>query len=210
VLRGSGRNVFRNSPYKIAGKTGTAKIAGKGGYTREYNASFVGYFPADRPKYSCIVVINKPSKGKYYGGSVAAPAFKEIADKLYSTMLAFEIEQLPDTGAPHRPERNAPSTYDELKTIYAALNIPVADYLHEEQWASANLVEEKLVFESEEFKESKVPDVRGMKARDAVYLLENMGMKTQLSGRGKVKSQSVKAGQEIKKGQQINLQLAAY
>ena len=91
-----------------------------------------------------------------------------------------------------------------------AVFVTTPDYLHEERWASANLVEERLVFESEEFRENKVPDVRGMKARDAVYLLENMGLKTQLSGRGKVKSQSIRAGQEIKKGQKINLQLAAY
>ncbi len=210
IERGTGRNVFKDSPYKIAGKTGTAKIAGKGGYKNEYNASFVGYFPADRPKFSCIVVINKPTRGKYYGGSVAAPAFKEIADKLYSTMLAFEFSDQDENITPHHPEKNIPATYPELKTIYAALNIPVADYLHDVQWASAILIEEKLMFESAEFNEKKVPDVLGMKARDAVFLLENMGMKTRLSGRGMVKAQSVKAGSEIKKGQKINLQLAAY
>ncbi|MEJ2595808.1 MAG: penicillin-binding protein 2, partial [bacterium] len=70
VIRGTGKNVFSGSPYRIAGKTGTAKIASGGKYNKEYNASVVGYFPADNPKYSCIVVINKPTAGKYYGGSV--------------------------------------------------------------------------------------------------------------------------------------------
>ena len=77
VKRGTAKRVFRNSPYKVAGKTGTAQIAVNGKYNKtNYNASFVGYFPADNPAYSAIVVINNPSAGKYYGGSVAAPVFK--------------------------------------------------------------------------------------------------------------------------------------
>ncbi|MCK4639399.1 MAG: penicillin-binding protein 2, partial [Bacteroidales bacterium] len=88
VERGTAKSL-NNSIYKIAGKTGTAQIANKNkGYNKGfYNASFVGYFPADDPKYSCIVVVNKPSGGKYYGSSVAAPVFKEIADKVYATQL---------------------------------------------------------------------------------------------------------------------------
>lgn len=210
IIRGTGKNVFKGSPYKLAGKTGTAKIAGKGGYSKTYNASFAGYFPADKPKYSCIVVINKPTAGKYYGGAVAAPAIKEIADKLYSTLLAFELEQTKLTTIPPPPERKNACGYSELKTIYAGLNIITEDYLHEETWAVAEQVDGVIAFESVEFSEGKVPDVRGMKAKDAVFLLENMGMRTSLSGRGKVKSQSVKYGSQIKKGQTINLQLAVY
>jgi cell division protein FtsI (penicillin-binding protein 3) len=98
VENGTGKRTFANSPYKVAGKTGTAQIAVGGKYNKtNYNASFIGYFPADNPKYSCIVVINNPSAGKYYGGSVAAPAFKEIADKIYATSLALELETKEDT-----------------------------------------------------------------------------------------------------------------
>ena len=210
VIRGTGRNVFKNSPYRIAGKTGTAKIASGGGYSKTYNASFAGYFPADNPKYSCIVSINKPTAGKYYGGSVAAPAFKEIADKLYSTLLVFDLKKEESGLSQQLPEDSHTSNYHELKTIYKELGIAATDYLHEEQWATVIKHEDKLEFESVEFSEDRIPDVKGMRAKDAVYLLENMGLKTTISGRGQVKSQSIKAGSKLAKGQQIKLQLAIY
>src|SRR5690606_14800136 len=87
VTEGSGKNVFKDLPFKVAGKTGTAQVADKGiGYAhRIYQASFAGYFPADNPQYSCIVVIRtRAGSGLYYGGQLAAPVFKEIATKIYS------------------------------------------------------------------------------------------------------------------------------
>lgn len=151
VIRGTGRRVFKNSPYRVAGKTGTAKISEGGKYHKIYNASFVGYFPADNPKYSCIVVINKPTAGKYYGGSVAAPAFKEIADKLYSTLLVFDQDKTDEISSPIKPSHNYPANYFDLKTVYAELGIQTNDYLHEEDWSVVVNIEEKLEFESTEF-----------------------------------------------------------
>ena len=95
VERGTARNL-KNENYKIAGKTGTAQIASlETGYTVKskisYQASFAGYFPADNPKYSCIVVVNAPSRNVYYGNLVAGPVFKEIADKVYATN--FEMHE---------------------------------------------------------------------------------------------------------------------
>ena len=210
VIRGTGKNVFKDSPYHVAGKTGTAKIASGGKYSKTYNASFAGYFPADDPKFSCIVAINKPTNGKYYGGSVAAPAFKEIADKLYSTLLVFDLPRNELAASRPNPSHSHTSNYNDLKTVYAGLDLGTQDYLHEEDWATIISETDNTHFESVEFKENLVPDVRGMRAKDAVYLLENMGIKTTLSGRGHVRSQSVKAGTTIKKGQSINLQLAVY
>ena len=90
---GKGLNI---TAFKVGGKTGTAQIAKagkKGGYgtegNRDYQASFVGYFPADKPLYTCIVIINSPSNGIYYGGLVAGPVFKEIAEKVYSNSVDF-------------------------------------------------------------------------------------------------------------------------
>jgi cell division protein FtsI (penicillin-binding protein 3) len=210
VTRGTGKTVFKDTPYSIAGKTGTAKISEGGKYHKIYNASFAGYFPADNPKYSCIVVINKPTNGKYYGGSVAAPAFKEIADKLYSTLLVFDQEKVAENLSPYKPQHSSPANYYDLKTVYAELGIKTNDYLHEETWSVVVNVNENLEFESAEFAESKVPNVKGMSAKDAVFLLESMGLSANISGRGKVKSQSIKAGSEIKNGSEINLQLAVY
>jgi cell division protein FtsI (penicillin-binding protein 3) len=210
VIRGTGKYLFKGAHYKVAGKTGTARIAEGGSYKKVYNSSFVGYFPADNPKYSCIVVINKPTGKKYYGGSVAGPAFREISDKLYSTLLAFDLDNNNKNASPTLPGHKNVSDYNDLKTVYAQLNIPVNDYLHNDDWAVVTKKDDKLVFESEEFAENKVPNVRGMKAKDAVYLLETLGIETTINGKGQVKSQSLKAGSKVVGGQKIQLQLAVY
>jgi len=210
VKRGTARRAFYGTPYQVAGKTGTAKIVKDGRYTRDYNASFVGYFPADDPKYTCIVAINKPTEEGYYGGVVAAPAFREIADKIYSTSLVLDLKYETKYGRADEPVRNNPVNYSDLKDIYSSLDINTVDYLHNDPWAIAQLNNEIIELESVEFSLHHIPNVKGMNAKDAVYLLENMGVKTKLSGRGMVKSQSIKAGTQLKKGQTINLKLAAY
>jgi cell division protein FtsI (penicillin-binding protein 3) len=210
VTRGTARRPFYGTPYKVAGKTGTAKIATAGEYRRNYNASFVGYFPADHPKYSCIVSINKPSEGGYYGGSVAAPAFREIADKVYSTSLVLDMDYETNFAEAKKPVEYHPSYYDDLKTIYASLGIQPVDYLNNDPWAMAVEDNDSIELESVEFPKVVVPNVKGMKAKDAVYLLENLGLKTDLSGRGAVRSQSIRAGSPVEKGKTIELQLAIY
>ncbi len=210
VTRGTARNAFKNCPYSVAGKTGTAKIASGGRYLRNYNASFVGYFPAGHPEYSCIVSINKPTAGKYYGGSVAAPAFREIADKIYSTSLALHFQNdLARKKAP-APVPKKPVAYDDLENIYAALNIKTTDLVYDDPWVVAAQQDGKLTIEPADFKKGVVPDVRGMKVKDAVFLLENKGLQTRISGRGFVRKQSIKPGTKLSKGQVINLQLAIY
>jgi cell division protein FtsI (penicillin-binding protein 3) len=194
----------------VAGKTGTAKIVSGGAYRRDYNASFVGYFPADNPKYSCIVSINKPTVGGYYGGSVAAPAFREISDKVFSTSLVLDLDYETNFEVANKPGNYHPAYSDDLKEIYTALNVKPIDYLSNDPWAIATATNDSIEFESVEFPTAVVPNVKGMKARDAVYLLENLGMNTSLAGRGAVRSQSIKAGSPIKKGQKIKLQLAVY
>lgn len=210
VTRGTARNAFKNCPYSVAGKTGTAKIASGGKYRRNYNASFVGYFPADHPEYSCIVSINKPTAGKYYGGSVAAPAFREIADKIYSTSLALHFKNDLARNEASVPVPKKPVAYDDLENIYAALNIKTTDLVYDDPWVVAAQQDGKLTIKPADFKKGVVPDVRGMKVKDAVFLLENKGLQTRISGRGFVRKQSIKPGTKLSKGQVINLQLAIY
>lgn len=212
VERGTGKRVFRNSPYKVAGKTGTAQIASKGGYNKiNYNASFVGYFPADDPHYSAIVVINNPSAGKYYGSSVAAPVFKEIADNLYSTSLSMENNNVSTSNNNNIPVPKKIVWGNDIKSIYASLEIdddtrfPVTG-----NWIKANTNETNITFDEIVFSRKLVPNVIGMKAKDAVYLLENTGIQTTISGRGKVKHQSIRAGKPVSGNQSIKLQLATY
>ena len=212
VERGTAKRVFINSPYKVAGKTGTAQIATGGSYNKtNYNASFVGYFPAENPVYSAIVVINNPSAGKYYGSSVAAPVFKEIADNLYSTSLSLENNNELATDNQSIPVPKKTVWTNDIKSIYASLGIdnevpfPITG-----DWVKASSDESNITFDEVAFSQKRVPNVIGMKAKDAVYLLENSGLQTTISGRGKVKHQSIKAGKPISNNQSIKLQLATY
>jgi cell division protein FtsI (penicillin-binding protein 3) len=184
VIKGTADNIY-SSNFSMAGKTGTAKkfmprIKNKdgkweGGYysTKHYVASFAGFFPADEPKYSCIVVVHDPDKKKgYYGATVAAPVFKEIAQKIYTTT----------------PIDNQ-SVDDNVQ--FAAL---------EKQFKKYNEIITK--------EHTKVPNVKGMNGMDAISLLENIGLKVQISGVGKVQNQSIKKGEILKKGSTITLKLS--
>lgn len=171
VQNGTAKSLSK-SPYKIAGKTGTAQTnySLKGVERMTYRASFIGYFPADDPKYTCLVIVSNPSKNRKYGGEVAAPVFKEIADKVYATHLNLDVE-LPDV------ENFQP------------------------------LAKTKDIDESK-FSAKTIPNVKGMNVRDAVYLLESLGCKVMLNGRGIVREQSISAGSTIIQGQQIWLRLS--
>jgi cell division protein FtsI (penicillin-binding protein 3) len=170
VRRGTADNIY-DPNFSMAGKTGTCQTDYWTDDTK-YISSFVGYFPADQPKYSCIVVIHKPNKKLgYYGNIVAAPVFERIARKIY-------------TETPEVEEIDFASKLDLVDEQYDAY------------------------FNKMNSEHSKVPDVRNMAGMDAVALLENLGFNVIANGIGKVKSQSLKAGTEIKKGETIKLDLS--
>ena len=184
VVKGTAENIYSPN-FSMAGKTGTAKkfiprTKNKdgewvGGYysTERYVASFAGFFPAEEPKYSCIVVIHDPDKKKgYYGATVAAPVFKEIAQKIYTT-TPIDNQSVKD------------------KTEFAAIDKDYKNY------------DKKL---SKEY--SLIPNVEGMNGMDAVSLLENIGLKVEFSGVGKVNYQSLKKGEKLVKGKTIVLKLS--
>ena len=212
VLRGTAKRVFKNSPYSAAGKTGTAQIAVGGKYNkRNYNASFVGYFPADDPRYSMIVVVNNPSAGKYYGGSVAAPVFRDVADNLYSTIIANEYNEGIASDSIELPLPNKTIWLNDLKTIYSDLNIEdEINFPTTGNWTKASNNDDVLLLEEIAFNTNLVPNVVGMKAKDAIYILENAGIETTISGRGKVIRQSIRAGKAINENTKISLQLGNY
>jgi len=209
VLEGTARRLG-NIHFKTAGKTGTAKISGSHGYEKgAYNSTFIGYFPADNPQYTCIVVIQRPSENGYYGGTVAGPVFKEIAAKVYATSLAFKLN-IPDTASVKMPLSGQVTDYSDLQTIVDSLGIESDDFLQDEKWASLIISAHKAEFEAVDFNEKYVPNLKGMKAKDAIYLAESLGLQASLNGRGSVRSQSLKAGSPLKKGDKINLKLALY
>lgn len=204
VLTGTANHI-KNNQYSIAGKTGTAQIAqGASGYKGEsgvrYQASFCGYFPADKPQYSCVVVVYAPSKAAYYGSSIACPVFKEIADKVYALNIKMheELKRVPDSiyaGDPIlKPGRGA-SAGVIVKKLDLKYSAPSTG------WVNASVQPVSPI-------EDKVPNVVGMGLRDAMYLLETQGMLVRPVGRGKVVRQSLNPGSSISKGQQITIELS--
>lgn len=214
VLRGTGSRL-RNPNYTVAGKTGTALIAdGRKGYGQTiYRSSFCGYFPADKPQYTCMVMVNAPSKGVYYGAAVAGPVFKEIADKVYASShsLHGDIKLVLSDSNPTRPWVKT-AHRESLQAIFSALgNKPAANDTSEEtgsEWASAYVAGKRTaVISGKKISRSLMPDVTGMGLKDALYLLENYGLKVEVSGSGKVKEQSVPAGTALLKGSKVTLKL---
>lgn len=175
VIRGTGKKLYDEN-FSMAGKTGTARTE-YGNYEewvkdRKYISSFTGYFPAENPKYSCIVVIHKPDLNEgYYGADVSGPVFKDIAQKIYTTNhIINEID-------------NSIPNFESVQNSFYSY-----DTKAEKEFIS-------------------IPNVKGMAAMDAIPLLENLGLKVSFKGGGKVKEQSISAGEKLIEGVTIVLKL---
>ncbi len=200
VEKGTAKRV-KSPYYKVAGKTGTAKFNDPDrGYIRKYQASFAGYFPADNPKYSGIVVVVSRDGQLLHGGEAAAPVFKEVADRLMAQDL--------DMKAPvsEVDSSNAKWTFNitDLKSIGKDLKWNYKA-LAEGEYMSVEMNKDGVSFSPLKVEEAKMPDVRGMFLDDALYLLENLGCSVVANGKGKVARQSVKYGTKIEKGLQVKL-----
>jgi cell division protein FtsI (penicillin-binding protein 3) len=208
VTSGTSQRVFAGAPYTSAGKTGTAWLHENGGYqAHHYRASFVGYFPADNPRYTCIVVVNDP-RGAYYGSVIAAPVFMELADKIYSTEIEFRAPVGSDSTL--MVQRKLPSiksgSAQELNTVFSSLKIPV--YTDGEgQWYTTVAKNDSLLVSPRLVETGIVPNVLGMGLQDALYLLESQGMKVKVSGFGTVRKQSIPAGSNIYNNSNITIEL---
>jgi cell division protein FtsI (penicillin-binding protein 3) len=206
---GTGFNLFKGTPYKVAGKTGTALVAnGNRGYSDHiYQSSFAGYFPADNPQYSCIVVIkNKPFARKYYGALVAGPVFKEVADKLYA-MNADRINHSSYALVKDSSAYYYAGATDDLKKVMEELNINYKDSVNENDWSRLYAVNYDPVLNLLAVQKNLMPDVKGMGLKDALYLLENINVKVNIKGRGKVKAQSIIPGSALTKNQTVTIEL---
>ncbi|MFA6923562.1 MAG: penicillin-binding protein [Bacteroidales bacterium] len=203
VQKGTARNLLKNFHIKIAGKTGTAKVIENGKYVKKYRSSFVGYFPADNPLYSCIVVINNP-QGVYYGSLVAGPVFKEIAEKVYSNR--FELHDEIDTNKNVKlPVAKAGYQNDILK-IYSKLGYNCKPVYS--AWVVPSVKDSIIDFLPKIISKNVVPNVVGMDIQNAIFILESKGLKVKFQGKGIVKNQSVESGTKIIKGSQIRLTLS--
>lgn len=210
VENGTARNIY-TPKYRIAGKTGTARIAtGTKGYgIRKYRASFVGFFPADKPLYTCIVVVDNPSLSKgFYASQVSSPVFREIADKVYS--IAYrqygKIQVIADESLPVCKN----GLKDDFLSVFDELNIDLEglEEVENNNWVLTSSTEsEKMVLKPRRINNSVVPNVRGMGLRDALFVLENAGLRVEVSGMGMVQRQSVQPGAEVKDGSLIKIEL---
>jgi cell division protein FtsI (penicillin-binding protein 3) len=175
VKRGTGSKLYSKN-FSMAGKTGTAQVnyASNGGRDKYYASSFVGYFPAEKPKYSCIVVVHKPntSNNNYFGADVAGPVFKRIAQKIFT--------DVPSTNDIKNLEKKIPKQENNYDSYFV----------------------------KSQKQHKSIPNVKGMAGMDAVALLENLGLKVKAKGLGKVKKQSVQAGQSVVKNSTIILELS--
>jgi len=211
VERGTATNI-KNPLYSIAGKTGTAQIAennkGYGQNSRKvkYKGSFVGYFPAENPVYSMIVVIVDPKKSKYYGASIAGPVFKEIADQLYVRHPEIAYTSRRDTAAPWLPFALSGNQV-EIDRIYRYLEIPVISPKPDNPYVKAQLSDHSVHLTPAIVRPGLMPDLSGMGAKDALFLLENSGVQVILQGKGFVQSQSVPADSILREGSIVILGL---
>ncbi len=211
VERGTATNI-KSDKYKIAGKTGTAQIAsGTSGYHKygiEYQGTFVGYFPADKPVYSCIVVVNAPSKSVYYANVVAGTVFKGISDRVYAQSFdRQEIAEDLEIEVSNRMPYSKGGKKEELLTVFEDIKINIKDTDIDSEWLSTKAREYDILLRPKKIPKGLVPDVRGMGAKDAVCVLENAGLKVNVRGAGRVSSQSLTPGGRFRKGQTITLRM---
>ncbi|HLL96081.1 MAG TPA: penicillin-binding protein, partial [Spirosoma sp.] len=192
VEHGTAKHI-NNPNYAIAGKTGTAQKIVNGLYqVGKYYTSFIGYFPANNPKYSMITVVDSPQGNNIdllYAGAVAAPVFKEIADRIVAYDIRMHAPLRPG-GRQARPAGALLAGYaDDLHTLSTNMNL--AGEPSTEGWVETTADGR---WKSRPTRTDQVPDVRGLTLRDALFLLENRGFRVLVEGRGKVQEQSVEPG----------------
>lgn len=210
VTDGTATRVFKGMTFAVAGKTGTAHVSdGPIKYAHGvYQATFAGYFPADKPQFTCIVVIRtKPHAASHYGGTVAAPVFREIATKLYAMYVEKKTPSQFFTAKDSSAFFYAGNAVD-IKKVFQSMSMPFADSAKTATWATVYANNYSPVVRTATVRQQVMPNVKGMGLKDAVFLLENLGVKVQVKGKGKVVVQSVEAGRPLGKGTAVLIELS--
>jgi cell division protein FtsI (penicillin-binding protein 3) len=215
ITEGTGRPAFKDMSFPVAGKTGTAHVAdGNIKYhDMVYQASFVGYFPANEPQYSCIVVVrSKPHAALHYGGQLAAPVFRDIATRVYAMYLDKKASPA------FQPKKDSSAYYyagfaNDIKNVYKSLMVGYRDSVQQANWSTVSAGNNSLnpagepVIRGKNLNSNLMPDLRGMGLKDVISLLENKGMKVRANGKGKVLVQSVQAGTALSRGMTVFVEL---
>ncbi len=214
VTEGTAKGI--QSPfYTMAGKTGTAQVTDgkKIKYTDHvYQGSFVGYFPAEDPKYTiCVVIRTMPNTAEYYGVAVAAPVFRQVSAKIFGDNIgswAAPLDSLGKSGNGRLVSRMA--TTDNYRILLNGINKPVnlpADYQDRLMQLTVDSTKHVSVKPAKLYR-NVMPDLKGMGLKDAIYMLETCGLEVRIQGKGRVQAQSILPGTRITKGQNIILQLS--
>jgi cell division protein FtsI (penicillin-binding protein 3) len=211
VVESGTANKLRTDEYRFAGKTGTAQIDYRKFRTSanvKYQASFAGYFPANDPVYSCIVVVTEPKQNGIYGGEVAGPIFREIADKAFASRHELH-KAINENGKPLLAKNKLPDfdagKQKDIVEVLKYLNLTYENEA-ETEWAIIRAESDTLSILNRSISDDVVPNIVGMGLRDAMYILENRDLKVVVSGAGRVRKQSIIPGTPIQ-GQTIRLTL---
>ena len=204
VKNGTAKNIYSPN-YTIAGKTGTAQKIENGRYIQKYSTSFVGYFPAENPMYSCIVIVDQPNGIAQTGSSASAPVFKEIADKIMALQPGYQktikTRELPLVTVPAVKS----GKLAEVKELCNKLAVS-SSISGEGEWAQSQRRDNAILLKGYNTFQNLVPNVQGMTLRDALYILEQNGLKVKVRGNGKVKNQSLNPGVRYERGMLIELE----
>lgn len=212
VTRGTARR-FKHGFYQIAGKTGTANKVLDGKYTNHTYASFVGYFPAEAPRYSCIVVVDSPQRYAWHFGANVATVVKDIADKIAAKDLVAQVcvAQKANKKSDVFPLIRAGYRKD-LLSLCNALQIPYSSEIPTANWLKSTLNDNKIVWATHQVAQvDKMPPVLGMTLKDALFLLENYGLQVSIQGQksGRVIQQSLPAHTKCGRGTHVTLTMSA-
>ncbi|MBI35343.1 MAG: cell division protein [Flavobacteriales bacterium] len=204
VSNGTAKRPFKGSLYKVAGKTGTAvtNYSDSGIKKKKYRSSFVGYFPADNPRYSCIVVVTNPRENGIYGSSTAAPVFRKISDRVFALDKELRTELASKNTSVDVRSKNGRE--NEIVTVAENLNM-VTDAGESNKYVSAKIIKNKMRVKPLKEAIENVPNVKGLTAKDALYILEGKGLKVIISGKGRVLKQSLPPGSKVIKGKPIEI-----
>ncbi|MEL6849676.1 MAG: penicillin-binding transpeptidase domain-containing protein, partial [Bacteroidota bacterium] len=205
VRYGTASRQFRNVPFQVAGKTGTARKTENGRYVKKYRASFGGFFPANHPRYTLYIMVDEPDAGVASGAKVAAPIFRRIAEEVHN--MDTRVAEPPVMIAQKELPKRGTFYAKNAQLVYEELGMKVGE-LDEVPWMRLYTDSGQTFVEHVEVEEGIIPDVRGMSARDAMNLLEGLGVKVLIRGKGRVRRQTLQPGYRMGEDVAITLYLS--
>ncbi|MFA7116969.1 MAG: penicillin-binding protein [Bacteroidales bacterium] len=214
VVNNGTAKICKNDRYPIAGKTGTAQILFDGHYKdahgyKKHQASFCGFFPADNPKISCIVVMfSNKTRGNFYGGSWAGPVFKKIADNIYATHPEWNSPLYRDMIKVADNPHICGGSSSEINSCLASLPNKNLNITTKTKWVKIKYEGDTPLEENLTTEPNLVPDVVNMGLKDALYILENEGYKVKINGSGRVITQNPPAGEYLHNNGLVELHLS--